>query len=244
MSICEACNSEHDGDYGSGRFCDAKCARGFSTKAKRKEISEKVSKKNKGKIPWNKDKQFNSKIKINCEKCKRAFNPRRKAQRFCSKTCSSKHNMEKINKNITSEERSEISRRSYKEGKNYVAGGHTKWIPYKDIKVQGSYELRMCKLLDDMKDSNLIFDWEYTKDKIRYVNIDGKESTYFLDFKVYDNDDSFYYIETKGYKKENDDLKWEAVRKQGLELKVMFNDDIKNLERSIGEMVSRLVVSQ
>lgn len=41
---CEACNKTHDGSYGSGRFCAAKCARGYSTKSKRKEINEKVSK--------------------------------------------------------------------------------------------------------------------------------------------------------------------------------------------------------
>ena len=42
---CEYCGKEHDGSYGKGRFCSASCARGFSTKAKRKEINEKVSKK-------------------------------------------------------------------------------------------------------------------------------------------------------------------------------------------------------
>lgn len=42
---CENCNSEHDGSYGSGRFCSTKCSRGFSTKGKRKEINEKVSKR-------------------------------------------------------------------------------------------------------------------------------------------------------------------------------------------------------
>lgn len=41
---CENCGIEHDGSYGSGRFCGTKCSRGFSTKAKRKEINEKVSK--------------------------------------------------------------------------------------------------------------------------------------------------------------------------------------------------------
>ena len=40
---CEMCDKEQDGKYGSGRFCDAKCARGFSTKEKRKEINERVS---------------------------------------------------------------------------------------------------------------------------------------------------------------------------------------------------------
>jgi len=45
MKKCENCNQEHDGNYGSGRFCCKKCARSFSTKAKRKEINQKVSKK-------------------------------------------------------------------------------------------------------------------------------------------------------------------------------------------------------
>lgn len=30
--ICEMCNTEHDGYYGSGRFCSSKCARQFSSK--------------------------------------------------------------------------------------------------------------------------------------------------------------------------------------------------------------------
>jgi hypothetical protein len=42
--ICEYCGEEHDGNYKSGRFCSKKCASGFSTKAKRQEINEKVSK--------------------------------------------------------------------------------------------------------------------------------------------------------------------------------------------------------
>lgn len=45
MNICENCGKEHGGSYGSGRFCDNKCARGFSTKGKRVEINEKVSDK-------------------------------------------------------------------------------------------------------------------------------------------------------------------------------------------------------
>lgn len=43
--FCENCNTTHEGIYGSGRFCSAKCARGFSTKSKRLEISKKVSSK-------------------------------------------------------------------------------------------------------------------------------------------------------------------------------------------------------
>ncbi len=42
---CEYCDKENLGTYGSGRFCSTKCARGYSTKSKRKTINEKVSKK-------------------------------------------------------------------------------------------------------------------------------------------------------------------------------------------------------
>ena len=44
LNICENCEVSHTGEYGSGRFCSIKCSKGFSTKAKRKEINEKVSK--------------------------------------------------------------------------------------------------------------------------------------------------------------------------------------------------------
>jgi hypothetical protein len=42
---CEfvSCNTEHDGSYGSGRFCSLKCSRAFSTFEKRKSINQKVS---------------------------------------------------------------------------------------------------------------------------------------------------------------------------------------------------------
>ena len=40
--VCECCGEEHNGSYGSGRFCCKKCARSFATKNKRKEINEKV----------------------------------------------------------------------------------------------------------------------------------------------------------------------------------------------------------
>jgi very-short-patch-repair endonuclease len=42
---CEICDIEHQGNYGSGRFCTLKCARSFSTLFKRDEINKKVSEK-------------------------------------------------------------------------------------------------------------------------------------------------------------------------------------------------------
>ena len=53
MPSCENCTADHDASYGSGRFCSSKCARAFSTKARRTEINQRVSAKLKGRIPAN-----------------------------------------------------------------------------------------------------------------------------------------------------------------------------------------------
>lgn len=50
--LCEYCNLFHDGSYGSGRFCNSKCAHGFTTREKRQEINKKVSDKLMGRPKW------------------------------------------------------------------------------------------------------------------------------------------------------------------------------------------------
>ena len=94
MAICENCNQEHNGTYGSGRFCSSKCARGFSTKAKRKEINEKVSTK----INANKFTLIDYCI---CKWCGKNFitrinsghytNKQHTKQQYCSIQCSNKN---------------------------------------------------------------------------------------------------------------------------------------------------------
>lgn len=225
MKICENCKSKHDGTYGSGRFCSSKCARGFSTKAKRKEINEKVSKKLKGNI-----------LQLICNECGKEFEVSwgRRNQKFCSSLCSGRFTLKKIHEKIRKNPKwwSKIQKESYRKGNNYVAGGITKWYNYKDIKVQGTYELRTCKILDNWKEKRKIKDWEYTKDRIEYIGLDKEKHNYLLDFKIFENNNgSFYYIETKGYEKPNDKLKWKAVRKKGYKLEIWFEKDIKKLEK-------------
>lgn len=50
IKTCEVCSKQHDGSYGSGRFCSSFCARKFSTIYNRKETSEKARKTIKDKI--------------------------------------------------------------------------------------------------------------------------------------------------------------------------------------------------
>lgn len=135
-----------------------------------------------------------------------------------------------VHSKLTSEDWSRIHKRAYKKGTNYVAGGTTKWFKYRDIKVQGSYELRVCKILDHWKEIGKIKDWYYSKDRIKYKGIDNKSHTYLIDFTIIPNEGEIYFIETKGRKTDNDELKWKAIRDLGFKLEVWFDKEIKEQE--------------
>ncbi|MFW6233491.1 MAG: hypothetical protein ACOC3Z_02410 [Nanoarchaeota archaeon] len=235
MFVCENCEIHHDGNYGSGRFCSIKCARSYSTKTKRLEINSKISKTLLGKKSLNKKPNI---IKI-CKYCGITFDVTQtyKHQKFCSKKCSNKGQKRPgwsvCHDKLTKEDWSKINKLSYKEGNNYIAGGTTKWYKYKDIKVQGTYELRTCKILDDWKEKNKIKNWEYTNDRFEYIGLDNKKHNYLIDFKIFKNNDDFYYLEVKGWEKPNDKLKWDSVKKQGYNLIIWFNKDIINEENKM-----------
>lgn len=224
--ICEFCGKEHDGSYGSGRFCCQSCSRRYSSLIKKDEKNRKISKSLKGK--------YKKPDRINiCEVCGKEFvSYRRRNTRTCSLECKKKL-MSEISyfSNIDWDTKSKLIKDSYESGKNYVAGGTTKWISYKNIKVQGSYELRVCKILDKLLELGKIYKWEYTKDRIPYIWKDGSRHTYLLDFKVYESENKFYYIESKGYIREHDEEKWEAAKSLNLDHRVWFLGDIEKYER-------------
>ena len=165
---------------------------------------------------------------ITCPQCNNIFKTKNKTQKFCSLSCSGKYNKwnnhDKVNW-------SEVNKKSYQNGHNYVAGGTSKWHDYKNIRVQGTYELRACYILDRWKETSKIRDWEYTKDRIQYIGIDNKIHSYILDFKIFENDNTFYYLETKGYIRENDVQKWKTTKEKGFKLEIWFEEDIIKNEK-------------
>lgn len=78
MLACENCLNEHKGEYASGRFCSAYCARGFSTKQKRLLINRKVAIKLKR--PKNRK----------CLYCDFLFEAKKKTNKYCSRACAGK----------------------------------------------------------------------------------------------------------------------------------------------------------
>jgi len=222
MIICQFCNQQHNGEYGSGRFCSSKCARGFSTKEKRQEINKKIT------STWRQKFPRDEKI-FTCRNCLNVFKSIHQ-KIFCSKSCQSiyanKH------RNVTDLNRRKLSdllKNQYAHGRN-VSGGYTKWLSYKNIKVQGTYEFRACKILDSWKDSGKIKDWEYTKDRFSYKDENKTKRFYLLDFKIFENDGNFYYVEVKGYTRPIDEIKWRAVRDLGYKLEIWFSGTLRKYE--------------
>lgn len=234
---CENCNKEHEGNFASGRFCSRNCSAAFSTKSKRKEINIKIS-----------NTLSVQKIEKFCMECGNIFYviPCKEYRKFCSNHCSNTYiNRTKKITGVSQKVRQKISKtrkQLFSDNKLSVTGGTAKWIEYKDIKVQGTYELRTCYILDKWKDLGTIKDWEYTRDRISYTNADNKCATYLLDFKIIKNNNDVVYIETKGFIRENDELKWEACKNLNMNLKVWFIEDIEKYENdaSLAVMVQAL----
>jgi len=216
-------------------FCSSSCSAIYTQKdggnrmwSEEEKLKQKQIAKNNPKFcGWNKGKRCLKTIKTETLKCSHCGND---FVQIISKRYSNK--IKTCSKECRSKIQSAILKLQYKNGKK-VYGGKTKWVIYKNIKVQGTYEYRTCIILDKWKDLLKIKDWEYTNDRFNYVGIDGKKHNYLMDFKVWNNDGSFYYLETKGYKKLNDDLKWSSVRNGGFDLKVWFLKNIEDEENKI-----------
>lgn len=217
MIICEVCNKEQKVKYGSGRFCSRSCS---NTRIRSKETRRKISKSLIGNIPWNKGKISIERKLIHCLYCDKEIEVLiNNKKKYCSNFCKSKGIVKYINY-------SALNKKSYQNGRK-VSGGKCKWFVYKDIKVQGTYELKACFILDNMKEKGEIENWEYTNDRFSYINVEGKKSSYLLDFKISKKDGGFYYLEVKGREVDNDILKWKAIRENGFLLVVWRKEDIE-----------------
>lgn len=221
MKHCPKCNSSHEKH---GIFCSRKCANSRGPRSE--EFKTKV-----------KEKLLKPRIESICPECGKCFTQKKasNSQIFCNRTCKAKYtNRMSLADGVSKETKDKISlsrKNLFANGLLSVSGGRTDWIQYKNIKVQGSYELRTCVILDKWKDLGFIKSWEYTRDRITYTNSSGASATYLLDFKVQMNDNTFVYIETKGYIRENDELKWEACKSENLKLAVWFESNITNAEQ-------------
>lgn len=196
---CENCGKVIDGSYGSGRFCNRRCATiyGNTHRASRSEESKKktsVSVKNsiRHQIAVERLRKI-----YHCKQCNKDFfifdlrdiNGRL----YCSKKCKHKYLSEHTG--------------GYREG-----SGRGKQGWYKRIHCDSSWELAY---LVYYLDHNLYI--ERCKEKRQYV-WNNKEHTYYPDFITDDG-----IIEIKGYSTDQ----WKSKEEQNTDIKVLYKDDMK-----------------
>lgn len=173
MKNCEYCNKQHDGSFATGRFCNSKCAHGFSTKNKRKEINKKVSKTISIKGQWNKGNSI--KIKKYCEICNSEFVD----YIFGNKTCGNKKCISLL---ISNKVKGKTG--GYRKG-----GGRSKGSYYKNQYFDSPFEIEVAKFLDE---NNI--KWKRNTKRIYFI-FENKKTYYIPDFLINDS----LYLETKGY---------------------------------------------
>ena len=169
-------------------------------------------------------------IEKKCLNCESKFNTKSKNKQFCSRSCGSSYTNK--NRKLSSKTKLKLSdslKEQYKNGRlNYA--GWTKWYELNTsngkIKVQGTYEVKAVEILEELKLKNKIKNWEYTKDTIEYIGEDKKKHIYLLDFKVFEKNNTFYYIETKGYKTKKDELKWKAAKDNKVDLRIWYKNNL------------------
>lgn len=168
MKTCENCQTEHNSQYKNVRFCSLKCAKSFSTKAKRNQINKKVS------LALTRENYVN----LICQFCKNSFCVpyNKRTQISCSRSCANKlkWNNEEFKKNI-SKIQSNIAKNRHKNNEDFG------WKTRK--KLQPSYpESLAIKTLDslnikyerEMKFKKFFIDFAIHEKKI-IIEIDGQQ---------------------------------------------------------------------
>lgn len=213
MRICENCKNEHDGSYGSGRFCSKKCAKSFSTKLKRNDINLKVSKTIKEKIKNgetigfikpNKDLDNGYYTKI-CSNCSKEYKTRKKSQKYCSSNCT--HTSEEYRKQISKKNKGVTGGLRKGSGR-----GKSGW--YKGIWCDSSYELAW--VIYNLE-HDILFERNHKSYKYIY---NDEEHKYFPDF-ICDKK----LIEIKGFIRDNDKSKFKS--EFDMDLKILYKKDIQ-----------------
>lgn len=232
--FCENCGKEVFKKYGSCRFCSKECAKGFSTKAKRKDINEKVSLKIKEKIKNGEKVGFVTSgrlIKLVEKECPICHKIYISDIDFGSKTCSKKCGA--ILGGIKNLGTHHTIKDSSKMGGLRPGGGKSKQLPYTNWlgfrMALNKEEIEVAKILDEKK-----LNWNRNKKGFPYITQEGKQRKYYPDFVI----DNNKYIEYKGWTTE--EMTWKmtkAKENNNLDLTIIFGRDkrYKNLGKTIDE---------
>lgn len=214
MEICENCGKDNNGNFGSGRFCSEKCARGFSTKANRNLINDKI------RITFSQKIKNKPILKI-CKTCGVIFESefkRRKRKNYCSIKCRNNNPDSKL-------KISEARIRSIEKGIINGAG----------IKMNFIFNDKIIKCESILEYSCLLFfcnkynvkNIERNRFKIPYI-IENQKKIYIPDFII--ETENKFIVECKSSKLSSDlREKWRKyISDQEIKRKILKEFALKN----------------
>jgi hypothetical protein len=151
-----------------------------------------------------------------CEFCGVEFYPRKTVNRYCSTSCSSKHNL--TGRKLSKEHKENLSKSAWNnKGNGFAKVKFYKiWCPFlnKEVSVQGTFELKYSQYLNT---HNIL--WKRGKHiSLHYTRFEGDiNRNYYPDFFLIETQE---YIEIKGFFSETDKIKMELVQEQNKEISI------------------------
>jgi len=197
---CERCGKEHNGSFGSGRFCSRACANG-KTWTEADKLKKSIAAKNSKKVKEANLKQRKPRRKKTCPICNTKFEILSRDKIYCSKTCYLNDKGAKYRKTTPG---------GYRPGSGRSKSGY-----YRGVYCGSTYELAW---LTHRIDHNLPFE--------RFEGIIERDSLkYIPDFLI---NEGKTIIEIKGYEdKEKVNAKTKLAESFGYEVLVLRKDDLK-----------------
>lgn len=173
---CENCKERYEESAGSKRFCSLKCAKSFSTKAKRKEINSRVSEKlSKTPIIYNNV----------CKSCLKQFESINIERKVCSRECLGNY-LSKIQKGGTKKKGAE---RKIGSGGLRDGGGKSKVFEYissfGEMMKLNREEIKIAKILDEsgMKWNRNWKGFSYEKNRKFYPDFYVQDLNLYVEYK-------------------------------------------------------------
>lgn len=207
--------------FGSGRFCSRACA---NARAHSAETKTKIASSLTCYTDSNQDSSHNKNIAKylenpkTCVVCGAILDYSKRRQKTCSDGCYRKLQSESAISNSFG-------------GLTEACGKTSKKGKYKNIRCDSTYELIYlvyCELNNiKVKRNNKYF---------YYTNAEGKLRKYYPDFYLIDSNT---YIELKGYKDLNVDLKLAAMTQQNKKVNILYKTDLKVLLEDINTKLNK-----
>lgn len=204
--ICENCDIEHDGKFGSGRFCCKKCSTSYSSNKNREAKNIKISNSLKGKFTgldnsWFKSGKLEKQKISTCPICREIFN-KSYSKVYCSKKCY-------LNDK-------ELLYRGNGSGGYRKGSGIGKKGWYKGYWCDSSWELAFVIY-------NIEHNIRFERNKKGYeYTYNGELHKYYPDFILEDGT----LLEIKGYETDKDKEKYKAINSN---LKILYRKDMNQI---------------